>query len=174
MKNILIKTRVMIAICVFAVCCLSDPFCVHASDLNVTKKIEYNMNSEDCDIRLKYVTPEQMEQLISQFKDGAAANPTRNWFTDYVAVTFTREGSYCKVVFLNCGFPFDRCDVDGTITLYDMRGNASVCQTVAEHKLVYGVARVLKIYPQGGYFATGAYSLRVSDGDVGTLYTGVF
>lgn len=43
-----------------------------------------------------------------------------------------------------------------------------------EHKLVYGVARVLDIAPAGEQYATGSYSLRLSDGDVGTLYGGTF
>lgn len=39
------------------------------------------------------------------------------------------------------GFSFDRCDLDGTITLYDMGSRVVANTPVADHKLVYGVAR---------------------------------
>lgn len=35
------------------------------------------------------------------------------------------------------GFSLDRCDVDGTITLYDMSSRVVANTPVAEHKLVY-------------------------------------
>ena len=177
MKKMIVKSRVMIAICLSVICCLLHSYPVQASELMDTDIIENSLDSESSEIRLQYVTPEQMEQLISQCnrnKNSYYTNSANNWFSDYVVFTITRESNYCKVVFLNCGFPFDRCDVDGTITLYNMSSLVVANRTVAEHKLVYGVARVLKIYPTGGNYATGAYSLRLSDGDVGTVYSGVF
>lgn len=131
-----------------------------------------NNESAETDMQLCFITPEEMEQLIACRE---AEIDAYNWFPDSVLVSVSRESNgHCKVVFMNNGFPFDRCDIDGTITLYNMSGLVVANRAVAEHKLVYGVARVLDIAPAGGQYATGSYSLRLSDGDVGTLYVGAF
>ena len=132
----------------------------------------YSAESKESGMQLCFISPEDMEQLTACREIGI---DTYNWFPDSVLVTIERQSDgHCKVVFMNNGFPFDRCDVDGTITLYNMNMGVVANQKVREHKLVYGVARVLDIYPMGGQYATGSYSLRLSDGDAGTLYTGTF
>ena len=165
MKSMIKKTFRMLCLCLLISSLAFTP--VFAAE-STTISTETDTESSP---KLVFISPEEMEQLIADYEAGIEPY---NWFDDYVAVTVSNEGSYCKVVFMNVGFIFDRCDVDGTITLYDMSGRVVANTTVAEHKLVYGVARVLKIYPAGGKYATGSYSLRVSDGDAGTLYTGTF
>lgn len=139
----------------------------------VTQQSNIQSENNNTEAQLQFIAPEQMEQIISeQPSDIAMAS---NWFPDVVLVTVKRQSDgHCRVVFMNNGFPFDRCDIDGVITLYDMSGNVVANRTVAEHKLVYGVARVLDIYPVGGKYATGSYSLVLSDGGTGTPYTGGF
>ena len=130
-----------------------------------------NVVGNESKMKIVVVTPAEMDALIANHEAGI---DTYNYFDDHVLLTITDEGSYCKVVLLNNGFPFDRCDVTGKVLLYDINMRVVGNATVAERKLVYGVARVIKIYPIGGKFETGSYSLTVSDGDAGTLYTGTF
>ncbi|MDR2044817.1 MAG: hypothetical protein LBQ15_10750 [Clostridium sp.] len=131
-----------------------------------------NAAGNETGMELYFITPEQMEQLIVCREAGIAAY---NWFPDSVLVTISKEADgHCKVVFMNNGFPFDRCDVTGTICLSDMSMRIVANRVVEEYKLVYGWARVIDIYSVGGQYATGSYSLTLSDGDTGTMYVGVF
>lgn len=128
------------------------------------------------EIKLQFISPEEMDQLISDFEAGII---TQNWFPDVVNATYTRETKadgteYCRVVFMNTGFIFDRVDVDGVIWLYDMSGTVVGRKFIDEPKLIYSVARVVEIHPIGGHYATGSYELRLSDGDAGTVYRGTF
>lgn len=165
MKSMIKKTFMLLCLCFFS---SSLTFATVFAAESTANSAETGTESP---FKLIFISPEEMEQLIAGYEAGIELH---NWFNDYVVVTVSNEGSYCKVVFMNVGFPFDRCDIDGTITLYDMNGRVVANTTVNEHKLVYGVARVLKIYPTGGKYSTGNYSLRLSDGDIGTLYTGTF
>lgn len=157
-------------------------FAVKSETTNTEKKTEEHTVVVDSievsggEIKLEIISPEEMEQLISDFEAGII---TQNLFEDKVNVSFSRETKadgteYCKVVIMNTGFIFDRVDLDGKIYLHNMSGIVMGKADIKEEKLVFGVARIVEIYPLGGHYATGSYELRVSDGDAGTVYKGTF
>lgn len=169
MKKITYKFLKVLSLCLL-VCSTLTSTVIAAEPVTVIS-VEYDENTESS-MQLCFISMEEMEQLIAYREAGI---DTYNWFPDSVLVSIERQSDgHCKVVFMNNGFPFDRCDIDGAITLYNANMLTVAIKKVEEHKLVYGVARVLDIYPTGKQYATGSYSLRLSDGDVGTLYTGTF
>lgn len=161
------KKRIINLIVITIITILSIGMTVSATEVNE----EIVQNNQD-NAGIIFITPKEMEQIIASQKAGIE---TCNWFPDSVLITVTKEADgHCRFVFLNNGFPFDRCDIDGMIYLYDANMRVVGRQLVAEHKLVCGWPRIVDIYPLGNNFTSGSYSLRLSDGDAGTLYEGTF
>lgn len=126
------------------------------------------------ELTMRIVTPEEMDSIIAGIQNGTVP---LNWFDDIVAVSAKRvqksDGTeYFSLTLVNVGFIFDRVDVDGNIQLYNSSGLLVANKAIDEKKIVYGISRVIDIYPFQGHYTTGTYSLRVSDGDAGTTYTG--
>lgn len=132
-------------------------------------------------IKLEFVSPEEMDRILAEMENDlanmeAGISP-QNWFTDVVYVSAKRvqkgDGTeFCRVAIANRGFIFDRVDVDGEIWLYDMNSRVVGHRNVDEPKISVLHHREFEIYPIGGHYATGAYRLRLSDGDAGTVYSG--
>lgn len=133
-----------------------------------------NYSEVQQELTMRVVSQDEMDGIIANIQAGIMP---LNWFDDIVLVSGKRvtksDGTeYFSLTLLNSGFVFDRVDVDGNIVLYDMNLRVVANKTIDEPKLVYGFSRVIDIYPLGGHYATGNYTLRVSDGDAGTTYTG--
>lgn len=168
MKKILRLLVVTILLCVFFPATITT----YAKEDN--EDISAEIIDEERPIILKQISQEEMDRIISADPQGNLRKRD-NWFEDNVLFSIVRENDgCCKVTFLNDGFIFDRCDVDGFVTLYDSSGKVVGNKMIAEHKLVFHVARVVRIYPIGGSFSSGAYSFLLSDGGQGNLYTGTF
>lgn len=133
-----------------------------------------NYSEVQQELTMRVVSQDEMDSIIANIQAGMMP---LNWFDDIVLVSGKRvakaDGTeYFSLTLLNSGFVFDRVDVDGNIVLYDMNLRVVANKTIDEDKLVYGFSRKIDIYPLGGHYATGNYTLRVSDGDAGTTYTG--
>lgn len=126
------------------------------------------------ELTLRFISPEEMEQRIANIEAGVSEI---NAVTDIVLVSGKRVvqsngNEYLSLTFLNAGFILDRIDVNGTVWLYDMNSTIVAKKSFDENDLIFGISRVVNIYPLGGRFSTGSYTLRVSDGDIGQRYTG--
>ncbi len=138
------------------------------SDQNFNESVENQTK-----LTLRIVTPEEMDSIIAGIQNGTVP---LNLFSDIVAlsgkkVTKPNGTEYFSLTLVNTGFMLDRVDVDGNIKLYDL-GRLVGNKTFDEPKLVFGFSRVIEVHPIGGHYTTGTYRIRVSDGDVGTTYTG--
>ena len=152
---------------------LVSMFGTTAFAVKVPDQSDNGIAENQTELTIRIVTPEEMDSIIADIQNGIVP---LNWFADVVAISGKRvqksDGTeYFSITLLNTGFIFDRVDVDGNIKLYDL-GRLVVNKAIDEPKLVYGFSRVINIYPLGGHYTTGTYSLRISDGDAGTTYTG--
>lgn len=152
---------------------LISMFATTALAADVPAQSDNGVVENQTELTMRIVTPEEMDSIIAGIQNGTIP---LNWFDDIVAVSGKRvqksDGTeYFSLTLLNTGFVFDRVDVDGNIKLYDS-GRLVANKAIDEPKLVFGFSRVIDIYPLGGHYTTGTYSLRVSDGDAGTTYTG--
>lgn len=154
------KNIYTLIVCLIFFCVLGNSFPVFAEE-RINSKI--NTDEKSYNVELKYISPEEMEQLIAQSEMGIAT--CSNWFSDVVYFTLSRnsDGS-AHAVFMKDGFLFDRCDLFGSIELYDSKGKCVARHFVIEKKLIKGVARVHDIHPTGKAFSYAKYVLTVSDG----------
>lgn len=97
MKSMIKKTFRMLCLCLLVSSLTFTP--VLAAE-NTTILTEADTESSP---KLVFISPEEMDQLIASYE--ASIEPC-NWFDDYVAVTVSNEGSYCKVVFMNVGLEY--------------------------------------------------------------------